>query len=1172
MAASRGGIGGAADDAGTEYKRGVAAFAVAYGLAGAKLPLNCFPNDERQVAAVDAETDDPVDDVRVTLASGRVAFIQAKHTLKKGRPLNEAVAQWVVAARAGLDRDTDRLVIASENLSGPMKDLGAALDRRRSGRFADATDAEQRAATALDALLEDLTVSQKEDVWACGAVWHLQVREESSVHTQNAVAQLRHIVSANNDVTAHHAWTQLLGLAGRASRMRNGYEISQWAGLLAGTAVPLSTDGTTPSARAARRHEAISAYLGEVTYRGTHVRLQALGATLPDLPLADSDVELEVAFEPDNDRDTAELRWGFLTRHRAVLTGLPGAGKSTVLRQLAAQFAEDPEMPFPVYASLRNFDPNTGLLKHLLADATSIVRDDHAEQIALEVRERIASDRPLVLLLDSLDETYDRRFDVVGAISALVRQLPEGVAILLATRDVGHADARTLGWHDLRLLPPKSLDRPVRGILALAATTENVPDGSRERWISERADWVARVLTADSVLAETPLFGTLLALLASTAKAESLPTSRGAILSDVVREFILKRELDKRAELLDLKRDEAQELGLQAFATEAHALLDSRSTATEGAVVAAIAKRLRAEWELPPARSTLVARRIVHVFDEAGVFVIDSSGTISPRISLLAEVGDAMMAIDGLDIEGWLAQRIAAEQYEPLVLAFTLSAETVQIAVEVLKSSGSYALADSLASAVAHGASLDDDATRLVASRLISHVAEGTSEGWMSWRSMRSLALDATEVSSLLAASAALPIGYQHIIRSEAHLLWGSSRTDDEVLELMRATLWTNGLPLLKGQVLPTRMWEAGLADAQARAAEHMLALDPATASELAERFDGHASFAFHERLWTLLVEFGDVEAIEKARETRAALTDGITLPSWDYDVNNWIRLLDILSEEPAAPLTTRQRIATPDLSLLFSLLTLRLAGSVQFVNADPAVIAEVFAMTARLFSIDRGHLSAEAAIVRSRVDRWGTNPLFAATDTPEPKTLPRWDLVDAKQTAGLLSQLLHFPDPQAHFAAWALANGPSDVVVDLLSTAMADFEKLPHRQHLIARAFAHASATWTPSEWAEHPNPVLREVAVSALSPDDPLFRKMVHEDPDRYVQSAAVERLLEEPPPDVLAVLDKVVHQDPAGWTCRHCRTVNSPSESSCSGKGCMFAPPNPRDDARTAAILLG
>jgi hypothetical protein len=101
--AARGSIGGASGDGGVEYRRGVAAYAVASGLTGFPLLGLDIPPASSQVSAVTLETEDAVDDIRIDFESGWKAFVQAKRSLRRGPVLYEAVAQWAEAARSGLD-------------------------------------------------------------------------------------------------------------------------------------------------------------------------------------------------------------------------------------------------------------------------------------------------------------------------------------------------------------------------------------------------------------------------------------------------------------------------------------------------------------------------------------------------------------------------------------------------------------------------------------------------------------------------------------------------------------------------------------------------------------------------------------------------------------------------------------------------------------------------------------------------------------------------------------------------------------------------------------------------------------------------------------------------------------------------------------------------------------
>lgn len=96
--ARSGSVGGAADEAGAQYRRGVAALFVAYGLNGIPFPGLPIGDPDAIVEAVALEADFPVDDLLVELRGGRL-FVQAKRTLKFDRTMFEVTGQWLRAVR-----------------------------------------------------------------------------------------------------------------------------------------------------------------------------------------------------------------------------------------------------------------------------------------------------------------------------------------------------------------------------------------------------------------------------------------------------------------------------------------------------------------------------------------------------------------------------------------------------------------------------------------------------------------------------------------------------------------------------------------------------------------------------------------------------------------------------------------------------------------------------------------------------------------------------------------------------------------------------------------------------------------------------------------------------------------------------------------------------------------
>ena len=223
-----------------------------------------------------------------------------------------------------------------------------------------------------------------------------------------------------------------------------------------------------------------------------------------------------------------------------------------------------------------------------------------------------AADRPLVresleqglssgttaLLLDSLDETHDRRGAVVAEVEELA-QISEDVAVLLATRDVAYAQAATLGWDDLRLLEPQKPEPAVRSVLAAAAAARHVKD--RGAWMERRVKWVAAILDRDSAVGETPLTPVLLALLAADRGDGALPETRAEILHGIVEAAVRRREAhrDLGLRIATLNEHDSANAALAAFAVEAGVLGDSGGQARAATVQEAVAMFLTHDWGLP---------------------------------------------------------------------------------------------------------------------------------------------------------------------------------------------------------------------------------------------------------------------------------------------------------------------------------------------------------------------------------------------------------------------------------------------------------------------------------------------------------------------------------------------------------------------------------------------
>lgn len=1174
MAAGAGPIGGASGDAGTEYGRAVGAFAIACGLAGE--PLVGFGSSGRdaQVSAVAYQTDDPVDDVRISFATGHTCFIQAKRTLGFGDQFKGAVAQWVKAAEAGLG-DHDHVAIAAGVLNGPMQTLRRVLNITRTGDHGSLTAEEQDELDRLNELLADLDDDQRTRLLAAAHIVHLDVEEPSH---PNAVAGRLALVRVVAEGETSAAWTQLLKLAGEASRLRRGNDLDGWLDQLAAH-VRLLDDG---GALLVRRNQVRGRYLDAVRTFGRFVDLRQVGAQLPRTPFDDLDADVRVITNPSDARQTQHIRWAFLRRGRVVLTGLPGAGKSTALALLAADLADLGDT-VPILVRLRDLEGKSGTFgDRVLDQACERVGPADADDLRAVLADALAAG-DVTLVLDGLDETYRRRHAVVSEIEQFLDTVSPDVDVILATRDVAYADAATLEWQDLRLAAPDDLDRLVRGVLRTAVAHQGVPADDIDEWVAARQAWVDTSMADEPSLRETPLLPTLLALLASERDQDDLPTGRAHVLWGMVEAVVNRSERtrgpDHRAG--DLTEAAATSALLQAFELEATMLL-GEGPVDRPALTDAIAEHLGPNWGLAPGPAAVAADEAVRFWDETGVFTASgATETVTPRLALFSEIGAARQAArgDATQIRAWVAEAAERDVYECIALAAGLNTDVAASMVEVAAIDGDdvrrHRLLVTATTALRTGAALSTDLREVLKEALLDDAQRPDREGWESMTAALDV-LDPGDRDRLIAVASTYPAEHRATIDGLFVLRHPDTVEPTVRREVLLSVLATEWLPKLDGRV-PSTGGQAGLQDlmidtslskAVVGAAQELAATDPEPILAVIPKTAAGVS----SELSQLMIDHGHAAAVE---EIHRASTE--QMRAWIERMGNGrdpaLDLLAALAGPPHGVLDRQQRRRLDELANVLETMDLNDVSSTLDGKMHLGHGIEVANLVITLAGLDHGVIAAQAQIVRDRMacfedDR--LSPYFALFDLADALDLDRWnDLTDVEPALLMAVELLWGGLGSAWVAIRIFDGAPrTPAAIDALHDVVARLEEQSPRHLSCAAACLTAQLGDVEPHWRTSPNPMLRRV-VAQLAPIEcdgavsPVMREMLA-DPDGSVRVEAVRRVAKSKLADRDDLLRAVVDEGEPQFTCLRCRAVTPASTQFCE---CCIGGAQPASEARAA-----
>lgn len=325
---------GQAGEVGSVFRCELAAHLAVHGLrgrtvSGLDVPAGVWP------VRLDFETSDPTDDIRVTFSDGRHAYVSAKRKIDRGRPIEETLTGWVEQVPT-LGPD-DLLVIAGEELIGPVKHLDRALRRHRAGLPMETGD-ESR---ALALLIDRLPSQVRRLVLDRARVLHLPGSTGPAPHRDLLAALMDFVVA---DTQGHRAVSALTDLFHRQAGAALGSSVEDWVAALTASGVTVLPDQGGPVAmRLASRRNAVDSYRTRLTAEAGRIDLSLLADDLPPLVVDDLIGGLRIDVEGER---TSSFLLQYLRRWRRMLiVGQPGSGKSVAVREIAAHCASHAEAP-----------------------------------------------------------------------------------------------------------------------------------------------------------------------------------------------------------------------------------------------------------------------------------------------------------------------------------------------------------------------------------------------------------------------------------------------------------------------------------------------------------------------------------------------------------------------------------------------------------------------------------------------------------------------------------------------------------------------------------------------------------------------------------------------------------------------------------------------------------
>lgn len=710
-----GAAGGRANEGGSSYRAGFAAYLAAHGLAGTAVTIGDQPTSNPP-RSLWLETTGAVDDIRCTFDRTQRWDGQVKRQCAWDDVFRSTVAQWVQAVRSETLGERDRVVLVSSQLSAPLRNLAEALRRLRSEEPSPLLSPEREA-------LERFRRQSQADGWeevfdqvaAFAVMIEIPVENESDAGFQAAAALLDGtVVARDSGVAAINALARYFQRAATRSAASN---MDDWLQVISDARIEFGPTSTRASEGLARRIDRYRALLSD---RRDQLVVDHFALGVTPIHVRDLAGNFRVSLPPSRgddsvQPDTARLidvarRWP-----RFTVVGLPGSGKTTALEQLAAHWAHDVGSPIPVLVRLGRLVPALRNGQRLSLEDVIGYGDGVWPEHINELVNRLESG-DAALLLDGLDECRDQQYAVARVITRVANDLGSMSGLIVSARPTASQALAGIRLPSTHLEEITGLSDLLNELIERVVVSSGSDDHTDRVEKVER--WVRDSRSAHPDIWRVPLFAVILAAYAARQVTDALPATRAAALVAAIEDSVRRWEQLKSFDPAAWDPDLHPDMLIDGFAAIGHAIVAS-DTSPEVAM-ARVAATIAEGWGYAERRASAIARDVLHWWlDRVGTFVLRDQ-VIGTRVELIAEVGDALWASrqEPNGRSEWIAVTSAdpGRYRESLLLAVALNGA---IGGELLNSSQDEVLSMLVADAVIQGADLDPVVLEDLVERLV---------------------------------------------------------------------------------------------------------------------------------------------------------------------------------------------------------------------------------------------------------------------------------------------------------------------------------------------------------------------------------------------------------------------------------------------------------------------